>query len=216
MWFTWESTLWCRLFYKWKNEFFKFYSCHNRIWQTCRLCLESQCFLYLCLWDRGRRHKVWLLLNYVLCPLQPVRTSFTPKWSPSRELNSMFKLMLKFPVGYYLSCIFWPLRPVPKCSPQGLDSLLVPLLLRLLQCVINLVHVAVSWIFTLSLRSFLSSLETHTVMKKRWYTPVTQLPPSPFFPACPKHRPRPCCSRLLSASQDSQLMGYFGYQCSLE
>lgn len=110
------------------------------------------------------------MFNYVLCPLQPVRTSFTPKWSPSRELNSMFvKLMQKLPVGYYLSCILWPLSPVPKCSPQGVDSLLAQLLLRLLQCVINFLHSAVSWIFTLSLRSF-SGLLKHTQSWKRYDT----------------------------------------------
>lgn len=64
------------------------------------------------------------------------------------------KLMQKLPTGYYLSCIFWPLRPVPKCSPQGLESLLALLLLRLLQCLINFLYSADTWIFTLSPRSF--------------------------------------------------------------
>lgn len=117
-------------------------------------CPVSQCScIYVCEMEgEERKRGLCLIMFSVHCSQSEL---FIPRWSRSGELNSMFvKLMQKLPVDYYLSCILWPLRPVAKCSPQGWDSLLALLLLRLMQCLINFLHSADTWIFTASLRSF--------------------------------------------------------------
>lgn len=135
---TWESTIYCGLFYKCKNQLFKFYSCHNRIWQACKFCLESQCFCaYVCeIEGEERRCSLCLSMFSVHCS-QSELLSHPSDLLLESSAACLLSQCKNLPVGYYLSCIFWPLSPVPKCSPQGLDSLLAPLLLRLLQCVIN-------------------------------------------------------------------------------
>lgn len=130
------------------------------------------------------------------------------------------KLLQKIPLDYCLLRISWPLRPVPSCSPQALDSVLAQSLRDFYS-----VSLSLSSTFCIqqrlgfsavSLSSFSLLLKnTLFVRKKKLHIPVIQVPSSPFFPACPKHKPRPCCSRLLSAFLYSQLMGFFGYHRSL-
>lgn len=124
------------------------------------------------------------------------------------------KLMRKLPLDYCLSCISWPLRPVPSCSPQALDSVLARSLWDFYSVSLSLS--STFWIqqtlgfSAVSLSSFSVLLRNMLFVRKRKrYLPVTQLPSSLFFPACPKHKPRPRCSRLLSTFLYSQLMGFF-------
>lgn len=85
------------------------------------LCLSTSVLTSM----RWGEKRVWLMLGLVLCAWQPGRTAIIPRWSPSREFNSIFvKLMQKLPLDYCLSCISWPLRPIPCCSLQALDSVL--------------------------------------------------------------------------------------------